>query len=152
MIRIYTDGSYSVKTRRGCWSYFIDFGEGLYDIGYGHVINPTSQRAELAAASNAIWSVENSLGDRSKGMRIVVYSDSEYLVKGMNQWIANWKSNGWKLADGRDVKNKDIWEQLSSRCENLSIEWRWIKGHNGNAGNTIVDAISSYIATNRRKD
>jgi len=78
---------------------------------------------------------------RSSALRI--HTDSEYVRRGITEWIVNWKARGWKTADKKPVKNRDLWERLDELANEHDIEWRWVKGHSGVPGNERVDTLAN---------
>jgi ribonuclease HI len=78
-----------------------------------------------------------------RGVSARVHTDSEYVVRGINEWLPNWKARGWRTADRKPVKNQDLWEQLDAAAARHDIEWKWVKGHSGVPGNERVDALAN---------
>ncbi|MBT5781806.1 MAG: ribonuclease HI, partial [Candidatus Marinimicrobia bacterium] len=74
---------------------------------------------------------------------IIITTDSQYVKNGINQWIVNWKKNGWKTAAKQPVKNKDLWIKLDGLVQNNNIEWKWVKGHSGHPGNEKADQLAN---------
>jgi hypothetical protein len=72
-----------------------------------------------------------------------VYTDSQYVIKGIEEWVGGWKARGWKTADKKPVKNQDLWERLDALAAQHSLEWHWVKGHSGIPGNERVDALAN---------
>jgi ribonuclease HI len=103
---------------------------------YGGDAQTTNNRMELMAAIEAL----NAL----KGKRVVVlYTDSRYVMDGISNWLPNWKRRGWKTAAGKPVKNQDLWQALDRAAGKHVVEWKWVKGHAGNAGNEAADALAN---------
>ena len=75
--------------------------------------------------------------------KIEIITDSKYVKNGINQWIVNWKNNGWKTAAKKPVKNIDLWKELDELVQNFSIEWKWVKGHSGHLGNERADQLAN---------
>ena len=96
----------------------------------------TNNRMELTAAIEAL----NALKGPSK---VTLHTDSKYVMDGINEWMANWKKRGWKTSAKKPVKNKDLWVALDAATERHEIEWKWVKGHDGNAGNEEADALAN---------
>ena len=84
----------------------------------------------------------NALKEIKKRSRIVLYTDSKYLIDGINNWIKKWKSNNWKTSNKKDVKNKDLWLLLESCINFHSVTWIWVKGHSGNIFNEEADQLA----------
>ena len=89
---------------------------------------------ELMAAIKAV--------EYSTYNKTIIFSDSQYVVKGITQWIKGWKNKGWKTSQKKYVLNKNLWIKLDNLCTNKNIEWRWVKGHSGNKMNEIVDILA----------
>lgn len=124
LIECWTDGASSGKVGPGGWSYVLAVDGKFVLEDSGHVLKTTNQRMEMIAAVVA-------LGQAGHDDRVIIYSDSAYLVNGMNdRWIDNWKRNGWKNRNGDPVKNRDVWERLDALVNKLhSVEWVKVKGH-----------------------
>ena len=95
-----------------------------------------NNRMELTAVIRALESLK-------RPSEALVYTDSEYVRKGITEWVKNWKARGWKTADRKPVKNQDLWEQLDALAAAHKIEWRWVKGHSGVPGNERVDRLAN---------
>ncbi|MEQ8749682.1 MAG: RNase H family protein, partial [Amphiplicatus sp.] len=93
----------------------------------------TNNRMEMMAAVEAL---------RATSGPVRLHTDSQYLKNGVTQWMKNWKRNGWLTADKKPVKNKDLWELLDGLVTGRVIEWRWVKGHNGDLGNERADELA----------
>ena len=136
-IEVYTDGGSTGNPGPGGWAAVILSGGNEIKISGGDR-DTTNNRMEMTAAIKAVEYVELNL---DKSAKIKLSTDSEYLKKGITEWIKNWKKNNWKTASKGDVKNKDLWmilDQLNSRCR---IEWQWVKGHSGNQYNELCDSL-----------
>lgn len=118
----------------GAWAYTIQMPDGGYHEAVGTEVETTNNRMEMTALKEALTVLE-------LGQTIRVFSDSEYLIKGLTTWSRNWVRNGWKNASGKAVKNQDLWEPLLALYQLHSIELCWVKGHNGHAGNERCDAL-----------
>ena len=90
---------------------------------------------ELQAAIEALRATEGA-------SEVILYTDSQYVKNGINTWIHGWKKNGWKTAARKPVKNKDLWQSLDQEIEGRAIDWRWVKGHDGDPGNERADALA----------
>ena len=96
----------------------------------------TNNRMELTAAIEAL----NAL----KGTRnVILHTDSKYVMDGINEWMPNWKKRGWKTSAKKPVKNKDLWQALDEAASRHTVQWQWVKGHNGTAGNEEADALAN---------
>ncbi len=96
----------------------------------------TNNRMELTAAIEAL----NALKDSSS---VILHTDSKYVMDGINDWMPNWKKRGWKTSAKKPVKNKDLWQALDAAVARHEVDWRWVKGHNGNAGNEMADELAN---------
>ena len=103
---------------------------------HGGAAETTNNRMELTAAIEAL----NALKGKRK---VILHTDSKYVMDGINEWMPNWKKRGWKTAAKKPVKNKDLWQALEEANSRHDIEWRWVKGHDGNPGNEEADALAN---------
>ena len=103
---------------------------------YGGEANTTNNRMEIMAVIRALRTInaENE---------ITVFTDSTYVQKGINEWIAKWKINGWRTSNKKEVKNKDLWVQLDNLTSQLKINWIWVKGHSGHPENDRADYLAN---------
>jgi len=141
-VEIYTDGSCDPNPGPGGWAAIILDGKER-KILKGHSAGSTNNRMELTAALEALKSV-----DPSKPVKI--YTDSQYLQKGVEEWLANWKAHNWKRKGGV-LANIDLWKNISVEIMRHKIIWRWIKGHAGNPYNEQADRIAKHEIQNRKK-
>lgn len=136
---VYTDGSISKNPGGiGGWAAIVRFPDGSeYEIS-GNEESSTSNRMEIRAAIGALEFIDSP-------SVIVLYSDSEYVVKGMSSWIKNWKKNNWKRGSNppQPVINKDLWQRLDNLNQKHSVTWRWVKGHNGDKLNERADKLAN---------
>ena len=153
---VYTDGGCSGNPGPGGWAYVIlgpskDRPNGadpeLVAEDSGGELQTTNNRMELLAVIAALRKVKFLLNSdkNSSNARITVYTDSQYVQKGITQWIGNWKRNAWKTSGKQPVKNRDMWMELDSASQNLSIDWRWVKGHAGNKYNERCDSMVQSV-------
>ena len=135
MINIYTDGACKGNPGPGGWGALILQGDTKNEI-YGGEANTTNNRMEIMAVIRALKTInaENE---------ITVFTDSTYVQKGINEWIAKWKINGWKTSNKKEVKNKDLWVQLDNLTSQLKINWIWVKGHSGHPENDRADYLAN---------
>ncbi|MBI1393814.1 MAG: ribonuclease HI [Alphaproteobacteria bacterium] len=134
MIEVYTDGACSGNPGPGGWGVLIRDASGERELSGGEA-NTTNNRMELLAAIEGLNAV-----DADQAVRI--YTDSQYVKNGITTWIAGWKRNGWKTAARKPVKNQDLWVQLDAVASARKVDWRWVKGHAGNAGNERADELA----------
>ena len=143
-MKIYTDGGCSGNPGPGGWAYVIvkDLPESddplasIVKEAWGAEKNTTNNRMELLAAISALEALPQGCG------QIELYTDSQYLQKGMSLWIKDWKARGWKTAGKDPVKNQDLWQRLDSLAAGLAISWLWVKGHAGNVYNERCDDLT----------
>jgi len=141
-IIIYTDGSCDPNPGPGGWAALIimDSEEKML---YGSAASSTNNRMELIAAIEALQSIEIK-------KPIILYTDSQYLKKGVMEWMENWKLRNWKRKGGK-LANVDLWKELSKETEKHSITWRWVKAHTGDKYNEQVDRKAKQLAYTARK-
>ena len=135
-IEIYTDGACKGNPGPGGWGVLLISGELRKELS-GSEPHTTNNRMELLAAISALESL------KKPGTTARVYTDSQYVIKGISEWVAGWKKRGWKTADKKPVKNQDLWERLDAIAEQHELEWHWVRGHSGVAGNERVDQLAN---------
>lgn len=135
IITVYADGACRGNPGIGGWGAFIKCNDREQEM-FGGEKNTTNNRMELMAVISAIGSLEVPSVAQ-------VFTDSQYVQKGISQWIHNWKRNGWKTADKKAVKNADLWLQLDDLVGKHTITWQWVKGHNGDPGNEHADRLAN---------
>ena len=131
---IYTDGACSGNPGPGGWGALLLYGEGTREI-CGGATNTTNNRMELTAAIMALEALK-------KPYEVYLHTDSKYLRDGVTQWMKLWQSNGWRTSSRKPVKNADLWKRLQKALRNRRVEWLWVKGHSGDAGNERADALA----------
>ncbi len=134
-IIIYADGACKGNPGPGGWGAYLIFGLHEKEL-FGGTAGTTNNRMELTAVIEA-------LGALKRSSRVVVYTDSSYVQKGITEWIHGWKAKGWKTADRKPVKNEDLWRALDAAAAPHRVEWRWVKGHAGDPGNERADALAN---------
>ncbi|GAB4222523.1 MAG: ribonuclease HI [Francisella sp.] len=139
----YTDGACKGNPGIGGWGVVLSYN-GVEKLIYGGEKNTTNNRMELMAAIKSLQALKRECD-------IVIYTDSKYLQNGINSWIAKWKKNGWKTADKKDVKNKDLWQELDKLTNKHNVIWKWVKGHSGNIGNEKADNLANRAIDELRK-
>jgi ribonuclease HI len=140
---IYTDGACSGNPGVGGWGVVILIGKQEPIFFNGGSDLTTNNQMELTAAIKAFQYFEES-------QYIKIYTDSKYVMNGIELWINNWKKNGWKTTSKKPVKNKELWENLDNEISKHKIEWQWIKGHAGNKNNEKADYLARLYIENRR--
>jgi ribonuclease HI len=134
-ISIYTDGACRGNPGPGGWGALIISGQDQRTLK-GSEADTTNNRMELSAVIFALESLHGACD-------VELYTDSKYVMDGLNQWLPNWKARGWKTANRKPVKNQDLWQRLDSAVARHQINWHWVKGHNGNVGNEQADALAN---------
>ena len=134
-VEIYTDGACRGNPGPGGWGVLLIAG-GHRKTLHGGDPETTNNRMELMAAIEAL----NAL----RGTRdVTLYTDSKYVMDGMLEWMPGWKKRGWKTANKKPVKNKDLWQMLDEAVDRHSVTWKWVRGHTGNPGNEEADALAN---------
>ena len=133
--RIYTDGACSGNPGPGGWGAVILDQEMSQTNIFGKVKEATNNRMELMAPIMALKKIKTA-------SEITIYTDSTYVKNGITEWINNWKINGWKNANKKPVKNKDLWIELDSLCKDNLITWKWVKGHSNDKYNNLADELA----------
>ena len=139
---IYTDGGCSGNPGPGSWAYVMVQKTFQGDIiiveDSGSEKETTNNRMELLAVISALKALKIKT-DITRN--ISIHTDSQYVQKGITEWIKKWKINSWKTADKKPVKNQDLWQELDTLCTEISPGWNWVKGHAGNVYNERCDAL-----------
>jgi len=134
-VTIYTDGACKGNPGPGGWGAWLSSGAHEKEL-FGGEAQTTNNRMELTAVIEAL----NSLKRTSE---VTVHTDSEYVRKGITEWIHGWKQRGWKTADKKPVKNAELWQRLDALRALHHVQWRWVKGHSGDPGNERADALAN---------
>jgi len=135
VIEIYTDGACRGNPGPGGWAALLRLGDHEREIS-GAEAHTTNNRMELTAVIRALEALKRPVQAR-------VYTDSEYVRRGITEWLAAWKARGWRTADRKPVKNQDLWQRLDELCAGHRIEWHWVPGHAGVPGNERVDRLAN---------
>jgi ribonuclease HI len=135
IVEIYTDGACRGNPGPGGWAAVL-FYEGRERELAGAEALTTNNRMELTAVIRALEALK-------RPVRARVFTDSEYVRRGITEWVANWKARGWRTADRQPVKNRDLWEQLDRLAAAHQVEWQWVPGHAGVPGNERVDRLAN---------
>ena len=141
MIKIYTDGSCLKNPGNGGWAAIICTDNEVKKIS-GSEKDTTNNRMELKAAIEAL----SSLKSKSD---VVIFTDSKYLMQGINSWIENWKTNNWLTSNKKEVKNIDLWKDIDKYNNFHTVEWNWVKGHSGDIGNDTADELANLAISNK---
>ena len=132
---IYTDGACKGNPGPGGWGVWLRSGEHEKEL-FGGEAATTNNRMELTAVIEALSSLKRTCD-------VEVYTDSEYVRKGITEWIHGWKTRGWKTADKKPVKNAELWQRLEALASLHHVRWHWVKGHAGARGNERADALAN---------
>ncbi len=132
---IYTDGACRGNPGPGGWGVLLIANQHRRTL-HGGDPETTNNRMELTAAIEALNALKG-------GQRVVLHTDSKYVMDGINEWLPNWKKRDWKTASKKPVKNKDLWQALDEAVARHEIDWRWVRGHDGNPGNEEADALAN---------
>ena len=136
----YTDGACKGNPGAGGWGAHLIFSDGSTQDLYGGEPDTTNNRMELMGAISA-------LKYSPQDIKIELWTDSSYVKNGINEWIANWKKRGWKTASKKSVANQDLWQQLDALNNARDVDWHWVKGHAGHAGNEKADELANLGVT-----
>ena len=134
-VNIFTDGACKGNPGPGGWGAVLEFDGTEREI-FGGEPATTNNRMELMAVIEALTAL-------NRPCRIVLHTDSQYVQKGITEWIRNWKARGWRTAAKEPVKNVDLWKRLDELVGPHEIEWVWVKGHSGHDGNERADALAN---------
>ena len=134
-ITIYTDGACKGNPGVGGWGAILRSGEHEKEL-FGGESHTTNNRMELTAVIRALESLK-------RPSEVDLFTDSQYVKNGIESWIHNWRRNGWKTSDKKDVKNADLWRELGELVARHDITWHWVKGHADNEGNLRADALAN---------
>ena len=133
-IQIYTDGACSGNPGPGGWGTLLCYGQHRRSLSGGEHAT-TNNRMELTAVIRGLEAL-------TRDCELQIYTDSTYVRDGITRWVSQWKARGWRTVNKQPVKNQDLWYILDVLVSNRSIEWIWVKGHAGNAGNEHADTLA----------
>ncbi len=134
-VTLHTDGACRGNPGPGGWGAVLEYGDRQKEM-YGYDPQTTNNRMEMMA-------VIESLKALKRPCDIELYTDSKYVLQGITEWMKGWKKNGWKTAAKKPVKNEDLWRALDEQVARHQIDWHWVKGHSGNAGNEKADQLAN---------
>lgn len=134
-VEIYTDGACRGNPGPGGWGVLLRYGDQEKQL-YGGEADTTNNRMELTAVIEALAVLK-------RRCQVDLTSDSTYVLKGIQEWMPNWKKRGWKTADKKPVKNVDLWQRLDELAASHDIVWHWIKGHSGHRENELADQLAN---------
>ena len=132
---IYTDGACRGNPGPGGWGALIKFDSAEKEI-YGGQTHTTNNQMELAAAIEGLAALKEPCS-------VELFTDSKYVMDGITKWIQSWKKNNWRNAAKKDVKNKELWQKLDQLISQHQVQWYWVKGHSGDAGNEAADLLAN---------
>lgn len=135
IVRIFTDGACKGNPGIGGWGALLKYADQECEI-FGGEKDTTNNRMELLAAIRALESLK-------RPCKIQLHTDSQYVQKGISEWIQAWKARNWLTASKKVVKNNDLWKQLDRLTQQHEIEWIWVRGHNGHPGNERADQLAN---------
>lgn len=135
LIEIFADGACKGNPGPGGWGAWLRYGRHEKEL-FGGEMETTNNRMELTAVIRALEQLR-------KPSRVRIATDSQYVQKGMTEWIGGWKARGWKTASKAPVKNADLWRSLDEVAARHQVEWVWVKGHAGHDGNERADALAN---------
>ena len=132
---IYTDGACRGNPGPGGWGALITFEDTTKEL-FGGKQDSTNNQMELSAAIEGLAALKEPCN-------VDLFTDSKYVMDGITQWIHNWKKNSWRTAAKKDVKNKELWQRLDELINLHQVQWHWVKGHSGDAGNEMADLLAN---------
>lgn len=132
---LYTDGACKGNPGPGGWGVLMRYGAHEKTL-YGGEAETTNNRMELTAVIEGLRSLK-------RPCTVEIYTDSQYVMQGMREWIHGWKARGWKTAAKQPVKNVDLWQALDSETARHTVNWHWVKGHAGHPDNERADALAN---------
>jgi ribonuclease HI len=138
LVQIFTDGACKGNPGPGGWGALLRMGATEKELSGGEALT-TNNRMELTAAIRGLQALK-------RPCRVLLTTDSRYVMDGLTKWIHGWRKNGWKTADRKPVKNADLWQELLAAAAPHRVEWKWVKGHAGHDENERVDQLASAEA------
>lgn len=132
---IYTDGACRGNPGPGGWGAWLRYADHEREL-FGGEAETTNNRMELIAAIEGLSAL-------SQSCKVRLLTDSTYVMKGITEWMPNWKKRGWKTAAKKPVANADLWQRLDTQNQRHDVEWKWVKGHSGDVGNDKADALAN---------
>ena len=142
-VYIYTDGACRGNPGPGGWGALLRYGTHEKHLS-GSKSHTTNNRMELTAAIEALSTLKESC-------TIELYTDSQYLQKGITEWMPKWKKNAWRRADKKSIKNVDLWQALDKECQRHHVKWHWIRGHSGHVENDLADRLANQAIDKMKK-
>lgn len=143
IIKIFTDGACSGNPGKGGWGAIISFPDGRVEELGGTEEETTNNRMELAAA---LWALERVAEKKYSSLQVELYTDSKYLIQGMEAWTERWEKNNWQTREKEEVKNRDLWKKLLKKKKAMEINWKYVPGHQGIGANERCDNIAVHFS------
>ncbi len=136
-VDIYTDGACKGNPGPGGWGVLLRSSDSQKQL-FGGAMETTNNRMEMQAVIEALKALK-------RPCKVVLHVDSQYVLKGMTEWLPSWKARGWRTASKEPVKNADLWQELDVLVNHgpHDISWRWVRGHNGDPGNELADELAN---------
>lgn len=134
-VDLYIDGACKGNPGPGGWGCVIMQKDHIIQEFHGAQNNTTNNRMELKSAIEGLRAIKEK-------SQVALYTDSQYVKNGINDWLKRWVSNGWKTANNKAVKNQDLWIELHRECQRHDVSWHWVKGHSGLLGNERADRLA----------
>ncbi|MDA8382103.1 MAG: ribonuclease HI [Betaproteobacteria bacterium] len=134
-VDIFTDGACKGNPGAGGWGALLRFQDAEREL-YGGEPATTNNRMELTAVIRALEAL-------TRPCRVRLHTDSQYVQKGISEWIFSWKRRGWRTADNKPVKNLDLWQRLDAAVQRHEVQWIWVRGHAGHDGNERADSLAN---------
>ncbi len=135
VVEMYTDGACRGNPGPGGWGVLLQYNGHKKQLK-GAEVHTTNNRMEITAAIEGLAAL-------TRACKVSLTTDSQYLRRGVTQWLANWKRHNWRTAAKKPVKNVDLWQRLDEELQRHHIDWHWVKGHSGHPGNEIADALAN---------
>lgn len=133
-VEIYTDGACSGNPGPGGWGAILVHGKTEKELSGGES-DTTNNRMEMMAVIKSLQALKSTC-------EVHLYTDSQYVMKGITEWLPSWKRRGWKTADKKPVKNADLWQELEEAASAHKVKWHWVRGHDGHEMNERADALA----------
>ncbi|ANB18146.1 ribonuclease HI [Dokdonella koreensis] len=137
-VEVFTDGACLGNPGPGGWGALLRRGATERELSGGEAAT-TNNRMELMAAIRGLEAL-------TRPCRVTLYTDSQYVQRGIEEWLPRWQARGWKTSDGKPVKNRDLWERLAAACQPHRLRWQWVRGHAGHVENERVDQLARAAA------
>lgn len=142
-VEMWTDGACKGNPGPGGWGVLMRAGAHEKEMHGGEPVT-TNNRMELLAVIEGLRALK-------RPCEVVIHTDSQYVMKGMTEWLANWKRRGWVTADKKPVKNVELWQALDEQVARHQVSWRWVRGHAGDPGNERADALANLGVDSARR-